>query len=128
MTRVKGALVRILVSCVVIGVGIAFMSAETPTVAKRPSTVPSEYHATPFGYFHPSCVKQLEHGDTLEPRQFAIQHHDGSLEAMPDCNYPHFDTKGTHLAWSPGTDSRFGRKTVPKRRPIRAEKESANLA
>lgn len=97
------SLVRALGAFVVLGVGLTAMNAEVRTGAKRPSAVPGEYAATPFGYFHPSCVQHLAHGDTLKRDEFAIQHSDGSLDSIPACNYPHYDTKGNIVSDAPNT-------------------------
>ncbi len=69
-------------------------SAQVPAGAHRPSTVPEEFLRTPFGYFHPSCVKHLLEGDILRPDEGAIQHKDGSLDSMAVCGYPHYNPKG----------------------------------
>lgn len=63
-----------------------------PAVAgpNRPANVPGEYVITPFGYFHPSCVRSLAKGE----RQMAdgrVQHADGSVEEpVTVCSYPHY--------------------------------------
>ena len=39
--------------------------AQAPAGPNRPAGVPDGYVITPFGYFHPSCVRQLTEGETL---------------------------------------------------------------
>ncbi len=45
--------------------GLTAAQALTPAGATRPAAVPAGFVITPFGYFHPSCVKQLAKGDVL---------------------------------------------------------------
>ena len=64
------------------------------TVGKRPAGVPAEFVITPFGYFHPSCVSQLAEGNTLLA-DGRVQHSNGTIDAAPHCNYPHYTSGGT---------------------------------
>jgi hypothetical protein len=60
----------------------------------RPAGVPEDYVITPFGYFHPSCVRTLAEGQTLLA-DGRIQDADGRVEAtVPVCNYPHYTSRG----------------------------------
>jgi len=82
--------------------------AQVPGSSNRPAAVPAGYQATPMGYFHPSCVKEVAKGDVLHPDELAVYHPDGSSDAMPACAYPHYTAKGeqvpTELATTnPGT-------------------------
>jgi len=72
--------------------------AQVPAGPNRPSTVPEEYVRTPFGYFHPTCVKHLMAGDILRKDEGLIQHADGSFDSMQACSYPHYDSKGKVFA------------------------------
>ena len=65
-----------------------------PVVRALPIGVPAGYVVTPSGYFHPSCVKQLAKGETLEANGRVIRHADGALENILACNYPHYNAKG----------------------------------
>ena len=65
-----------------------------PAGPNRPATVPEAYVVTPFGYFHPSCVRQLAEGDTLLEDESAIQHADGSMGNLPACGYLHYTPSG----------------------------------
>jgi hypothetical protein len=71
----------------------------TPTgfagdTTNRPAGVPEDYVITPFGYFHPSCVRMLAEGQTLLA-DGRIQYADGRVEAtVPVCNYPHYTSAG----------------------------------
>jgi hypothetical protein len=62
--------------------------------ANRPASVPQGYLITPFGYFHPSCVRSLATGDTLLA-DGRVQHADGSVDQeAPACGYPHYTAAG----------------------------------
>src|SRR6185312_4390382 len=60
----------------------------------RPAGVPANYVITPFGYFHPSCVVQLNKGEHLS-KQLVLRRRDGSETQIPACKYPHFGPAGT---------------------------------
>lgn len=60
----------------------------------RPPTVPDGYQVTPFGYFHPTCVKHLVEGDVILKDEGAIRHANGSFDSLQTCNYPHYDARG----------------------------------
>ncbi len=77
------------------------LRAEALRGHRHPAGVPEGFVGTPFGYFHPSCVRQLTHGDSLKPNKLAIRHEDGSFETMPVCNYPHYDAKGNAVPDKP---------------------------
>ncbi len=60
----------------------------------RPPQVPEGYVITPFGYFHPSCVFQIEEGETLLA-DGRVEHANGTVEAkVPVCAYPHYTPTG----------------------------------
>jgi hypothetical protein len=70
---------------------IATPSARAQKLAgpHRPAAVPEGYVITPFGYFHPSCVREVAIGDMVLA-DGRVQHADGSVEAeSPVCGYPH---------------------------------------
>jgi hypothetical protein len=82
-TRTKGGTVT--VTAVVLSLFLAFLVstmayAQAPAGPNRPAGVPDGYVITPFGYFHPSCVRQLTEGETLDN--------------VPACNYPHYTASG----------------------------------
>lgn len=60
----------------------------------RPASVPSDYVITPFGYFHPSCVREVREGETVLA-DGRIRFKDGTEEAnIPSCNFPRYTSKG----------------------------------
>jgi hypothetical protein len=60
----------------------------------RPSAVPAGYVITPFGYFHPSCVRGVASGETVLA-DGRVQYTDGTVEAIaPVCSYPHYTARG----------------------------------
>jgi hypothetical protein len=56
--------------------------------------VPDNYVITPFGYFHPSCVLKIAEGETLLSKGRVLQRADGTLENLPECQYPHYAASG----------------------------------
>jgi hypothetical protein len=60
----------------------------------RPPQVPESYGITPFGYFHPSCVFEIEDGERLLA-DGRVEHANGTVEAkVPVCGYPHYTPAG----------------------------------
>jgi hypothetical protein len=87
----------VLLKSIAIAVLIADLTAvqALPTAgANRPVTVPEDYVITPFGYFHPSCVRQLAEGDVVLKDKSALQHSDGSNETLRSCAHPHYEADG----------------------------------
>jgi hypothetical protein len=74
--------------------GVTAAHALTPAGPKRPATVPEDYVVTPFGYFHPSCVRQLGQGDVLHEDEGTVHHADGSIQEIQECAYPHYHSDG----------------------------------
>ena len=74
--------------------------AQRPAGANRPATVPEGYLITPFGYFHPSCVRAVASGDTVLA-DGRVQHVDGTVDTeAPVCQYPSYTAGGEMLAAS----------------------------
>lgn len=60
----------------------------------RPLEVPEGYVVTPFGYFHPSCVRMVAESETLLA-DGRVEHADGTVEpTAPVCRYPHYTATG----------------------------------
>ncbi|MGA9416974.1 MAG: hypothetical protein WCF61_05000 [Terriglobales bacterium] len=75
----------------------------------RPSAVPAGYVITPFGYFHPSCVRAVADGETVLA-DGRVQHTDGTVDATaPVCGYPHYTARGEAAT---GGNSRPGPLTI----------------
>ena len=56
----------------------------------RPADVPNGYLITPFGYYHPSCVKEVATGDVLQA-DGRVLHNDGTLaQKAATCAYKSF--------------------------------------
>ena len=68
--------------------------AQSPVGPNRPASVPDGYLITPFGYFHPSCVREVAQGDTLLSDVPAIQHANGAIEKLAACQFPRFTAHG----------------------------------
>src|SRR5271163_2969158 len=63
----------------------------------RPSNVPKEYVATPFGFFHPSCTRSLAKGERILSDK-RVQHADGTVEENAlACSYPHYTPSGVAI-------------------------------
>jgi len=61
----------------------------------RPPQVPESYVITPFGYFHPSCVFEIEDGERLLA-DGRVEHADGMVDAnAPVCGYPRYTPMGS---------------------------------
>jgi hypothetical protein len=73
---------------------IPSVQAQAPAGPKRPARVPEGYVITPFGYFHPSCVREVASQDTVLA-DGRLKHADGKIDAQaPACNYPHYTARG----------------------------------
>lgn len=70
------------------------LHAQQPLASNRPPGVPADYVITPFGWFHPSCVRGVASEDTV----FAdgrVQHADGTVDpAVPVCGYLAYTARG----------------------------------
>ena len=61
---------------------------------RRPAGVPSDYVATPNGFFHPSCVTTLLDSEFMGP-DLVIRGLDGLEHGRVEtCRYPRYDSKG----------------------------------
>jgi hypothetical protein len=88
---------------------IPLAHAQRPAGANRPSTVPADYIVTPFGYFHPSCVRGVANGETVLP-DGRLQQINGAVDAIaPVCSYPHYTSGGKVI---PGGNSEVDPLTI----------------
>jgi len=70
------------------------LCAQMPVGPNRPASVPSNYVITPFGYFHPSCVREIKEDQTVLG-DGRILYANGTEEAnVPFCNYPRYRASG----------------------------------
>ena len=58
----------------------------------RPLSVPADFQVTPFGYYHPSCIKRLAEGESVVADGKVIRHIDGTEDTIPACEFPHFNS------------------------------------
>jgi len=72
--------------------------AQMPAGPNRPASVPAGYAITPFGYFHPSCVRRLAEREIVLNDTHAILHADGTIENVPACAYPRYTARGETIA------------------------------
>jgi hypothetical protein len=59
----------------------------------RPPGVPAEFVDTPNGWFHPSCVLELEDGDRMR-EDGRVERSDGRVSDVHTCAHPHYDRRG----------------------------------
>lgn len=82
----------------------------TLALAQRPANVPPNYVITPFGYFDPSCVKQIGSQETLLVNGY-LQHQNGNIQPMPVCHAPRYTAQGERIEANivplPTTDKRI---------------------
>jgi hypothetical protein len=111
----------------VLGQGSAVSSVAGST---RPSNVPKEYVATPFGFFHPSCTRSLAKGERILSDK-RVQHADGTVEENAlACSYPHYTPSGVAINagstnTSTGAESSIEVNTSPE---VSGWLENANVA
>src|SRR3984957_11009026 len=68
--------------------------AQKPAGPTRPAAVPEGYVITPFGYFHPFCVRGIANGDTVLA-DGRVQHASGATDTTaPVCSYAHYTAAG----------------------------------
>jgi len=73
---------------------LGMLSAQGAAGWNRPTSVPSDYVITPFGYFHPSCVREIMEGQTVLA-DGRIRFADGTEEATaPFCSFPRYTATG----------------------------------
>ena len=90
MNRAKWALCRMLF--LIMSLGMLYI--QQAAGSNRPANVPSDYVITPFGYFHPSCVREAKNGETVLG-DGRIRFADGTEETIaPFCSFPHYTAKG----------------------------------
>jgi hypothetical protein len=59
----------------------------------RPSAVPEDFVATPHGWFHASCVVEVEEGETVG-EDGALLRADGTARKVGACQHPRYDKLG----------------------------------
>lgn len=97
------SMLRIVATAALFFGAIAIPLAQAQRLAgpKRPSAVPAGYVITPFGYFHPSCVRAVASGETVLA-DGRVQHTDGSVDASaPVCSYPRYTARGEVVTEAP---------------------------
>ena len=73
---------------------LGMLYAQMPVGSNRPAGVPSDYVITPFGYFHPSCVRTAKSGETVLG-DGRIRFENGTEEAnIPFCSFPRYTPTG----------------------------------
>ena len=88
----------VLVALVIIAPVVRAQSSSPSTAALdgRPASIPAEYLATPFGWFHPSCVITVSEDDKIDANGNIVRRSDNALVRTPiHCQYPRYDREGT---------------------------------
>lgn len=73
------------------------LSAHALTTDNRPASVPSGYIATPDGWFHPSCILELNRGERINVRTATIEVSTGVSpvsQTIRACAYPSYAVSG----------------------------------
>ncbi len=79
-------------------ISLGMLYAQKPAGLNRPASVPSDYVITPFGYFHPSCVRIAQQGETVLA-DGRVQFADGTEETVASvCSFPHYTAMGELVA------------------------------
>ncbi len=79
-------------------IGIPAVQAQRTAGPNRPSAVPADYVVTPFGYFHPSCVRAVANGETVLS-DGRVQHANGDVDAIaPVCGHAHYTGAGVAIS------------------------------
>jgi len=90
MNRTKWLSCAMLFLMMALGMSYAQMAAGS----NRPVSVPPDYVITPFGYFHPACVREIKQGQTVLG-DGRIRFKDGSEETVaPSCAFPRYMPNG----------------------------------
>jgi hypothetical protein len=64
----------------------------------RPAAVPGGFVITPFGYFHPSCVRSIADQDRLLA-DGRVAHTNGKVDqSAPACAFPHYTASGAQVS------------------------------
>jgi len=80
--------------CTMLFLMMSLGMAQMAAGANRPANVPSDYVITPFGYFHPSCVREIKAGETVLG-DGRIRFADGTEETVaPFCGFPRYTATG----------------------------------
>ncbi|CTP87704.1 hypothetical protein [Xanthomonas graminis] len=66
------------------------------SAAHKPVGIPDDYVATPFGYFPPACVRQVNHGERIL-KDGGLQHVNGVREPAQACAQDNFTPSGTRV-------------------------------
>jgi hypothetical protein len=66
----------------------------------RPASVPLEFVVTPMGYFHASCVVQLDDGDEVQA-DGDVRRADGSLRRVATCAHENYTARGERRRTAP---------------------------
>jgi hypothetical protein len=95
----------IFTAILVLLIATPFAQAQKLVGTNRPAAVPEGYVVTPFGYFHPSCVREVGSGDTVLA-DGRVQHADGGVDAaVSACAYPRYSARGEVVAAGPNPPS-----------------------
>jgi hypothetical protein len=74
---------------------VSLLVGHAQSRAPKGSPAPDGYLITPYGYFHSSCVKQLNDGDVIKDE--TIQRANGAVDSTEACAYSHFTARGEEV-------------------------------
>ena len=78
----------------VVLLAVAALAGASPS--DRPAGVPSDFIATPNGWFHPSCVIEAGAHERIRGGN-VIERADGSERRLARCPHPHYDRRGKRI-------------------------------
>ncbi len=85
---------RISCTLLLLMLSVGMLCAQVAVGPNRPASVPSDYVITPFGYFHPSCVREIKETEAVLA-DGRIRFANGTEEAnVPFCNYARYSASG----------------------------------
>jgi len=71
--------------------------AASSQAALRPANVPADYVTTPYGYFHPSCIVEVQPNETVNS-DGTIVDDVGNTRTTSACARPRFDPAGNDIS------------------------------
>ncbi|MCS4510061.1 hypothetical protein [Xylophilus ampelinus] len=78
-------------------IDIEHSQQNTQPADSRPANIPAEYVVTPFGYFSPSCIREIHEGEKILDNE-EILRIDGTIEPPNVCAQDNFTRQGERVS------------------------------
>lgn len=104
-----------IVAVITIGFAAGCALDDNSPPGDRPASVPAEYVPTPSGWFHPSCLIEVAHGERLQS-DGSIARSDGRIRTPPACAYARYDRMGAEVT-AAGVNGDLGSHAKPSQAP-----------